>query len=157
MKKKNSLKVLAVLLIVFIYTLPFSVFAAETTLTTTVPSEFSMKIEIIGSGCVSIGGKSYFNNTEIKIPRHEESLFSVRAEKSFLVKAVLLNGEDVTEKLENGTFSFLPEANAELQVFFEKDSEVPKTGDNHGMFSACAIFMISVLAMVILAAWKKRI
>ena len=49
-----------------------SAFAAETTLTTTVPSEFSVKIEIEGKGSVIVSGVEYSENAEIVVKRNEE-------------------------------------------------------------------------------------
>ena len=72
MKNKIKLKRIVMLLAVLLVLLvPYSAFAAQTTLTTTVPSEFPVKIEIEGWGSVIVDDAEYTESTDITVKRNE--------------------------------------------------------------------------------------
>ncbi len=111
------------LALLFCFLIPVSAFAAETTLTTTVPSDISLKIQISGKGSVFVNGKEYKKSKEITLKRSGEILYKIVPNKNYEVKSVLYNGDDMTESLKDGTFSVAVNGDAVLKVDFVKASE----------------------------------
>ena len=112
-KFKRTVMLLAVLLLTLI---PFSAFAAETTLTTTVPSEFSVKIEIEGKGSVIVDGVEYSENAEIVVKRNEEISYKILSEEGYEIKSVFFNDADVTESLKDGVITIFADGDGVLKV-----------------------------------------
>ena len=151
-KFKRTVMLLAVLLLSLI---PLSAFAAETTLTTTVPSEFSVKIEIEGKGSVIVDGVEYSENAEIVVKRNEEISYKILSEEGYEIKSVLYNDADVTESLKDGVITIFAEGDGVLKVTFSAIPENPKTGDDSNLIGAIITMMICAAALGAAFACRK--
>ena len=109
MKKVSAIfrnKICAVLLaaILIICCIPFPAFASKTTLTTTVPAQFSVKLEVEGNGKVEVNGKSYTESTVREVNRHTKSEFRLTPNSGYEIKSVFFNGENVFSELRDSIF-----------------------------------------------------
>lgn len=119
-------RIYAVLLIamLFVFCVPLTAFAAETTITTTVPSEFPLKIEIEGSGTVEFAGKRYNKSTELMLLRHRDYSFKIMPDRDYEITSVLYNGEDILSEIVDGTFVISQiEGDSVLHISFERNSK----------------------------------
>lgn len=154
MKKQNKFKRTVMLLAVFLLTqIPFSAFAAETTLTTTVPSEFSVKIEIEGKGSVISDGVEYSENAEITVKRNEDVSYKIVPAEGYEIKSVFYNNADVTESLKDGVITIFAEGNGVLKITFSAIPQSPQTGDDSNLIGAIITMMLSLAIMVALTVW----
>ncbi len=161
MKKVSAIyknKICAVLLaaILIICCVPFPAFASKTTLTTTVPAQFSVKLEVEGNGKVEVNGKSYTESTVIEVNRHTKTEFRLTPNSDYELKSVFFNGEDVFSELSDNTF-ILQEitSNSTLKVTFTPKNDSPKTGDDNFAFCVYAILLIMSVAGIVFAIKKK--
>ena len=161
MKKVSAIyknKICAVLLaaILIICCVPFPAFASKTTLTTTVPEHFFVKLEIEGNGKVEVNGKSYTESTVIEVNRHTKTEFRLTPNSDYELKSVFFNGEDVFSELSDNTF-ILQEitSNSTLKVTFTPKSNSLKTGDDNFAFCVYAILLIMSVAGIVFAIKKK--
>ena len=154
MKKQNKFKRTVMLLAVLLLTLiPLSAFAAETTLTTTVPSEFFVKIEIEGKGSVIVDGVEYSENAEIVVKRNEEISYQIVPAEGYEIKAVFFNDADVTESLKDGVITIFADGDGVLKVTFSAIPESPKTGDDSNLIGAILMMMLSLAMIIVMTAW----
>ena len=152
MKTRSKFKCIVILLtVLLILMVPFYAFAAETTLTATVPSEFLMNIEIEGRGSVTVDGREYFESTEIAVKRNENISYKITPAERYELKTVLYNGVNVTQELNDGVFTVFADKGGKLNVIF-KTNTIPETGDEGNLTTA--FIMVVALAMIVFA--KKR-
>lgn len=151
-KFKRTVMLLAVLLLMLI---PFSAFAAETTLTTTVPSEFSVKIEIEGKGSVIVDGVEYSENAEIVVKRNEEISYKILSAEGYEIKAVFFNDTDVKRSLKDGVITIFADGDGMLKVAFSAIPENPKTGDDSNLIGAIITMMICAATLSAAFACRK--
>lgn len=153
---KNKICAVLLVAILIICCIPFPALASETTLTTTVPAQFSVKLEIEGNGKVEVNGKSYTESTTIEVNRHTKTEFYIIPNSDDELTAVLYNGEDVFSELSDNTF-MLQEvtSNSTLKVTFTPTSDSPKTGDNSFPLWIYAILMIISVVGIAFAVKKK--
>lgn len=145
---------LAVLLIFAM--LPFGVSALETTLTTTVPSEFSVKLEIEGNGSIKVGDKTYFENTKITVKRNEWVSFAFFPDENFAIKEIFYNGEEVTQKTEDNTLTVFCDQDGVLTVAFWEKGQLPITGDSSNLAGALCLLIFSAAILMILSKKKEQ-
>ena len=163
MKKVSAIfrnKICAVLLaaILIICCIPFPAFASKTTLTTTVPAQFSVKLEVEGNGKVEVNGKSYTENTTIEVDRHTKTEFRLTPNSGYEIKSVFFNGENVFSELRDSIFALQEiENDSVLKVTFTPKNASPKTGDDD--FTSCvyAILLIMSIAGIAFAVKKNMI
>lgn len=161
MKKVSAIyrnKICAVLLaaILIICCVPFPAFASKTTLTTTVPAQFSVKLEVEGNGKVEVNGKSYTESTVIEVNRHTKTEFRLTPNSDYELKSVFFNGEDVFSELRDSIFALQEiESDSVLKVTFTPKSLPLKTGDNSFPIWIYAILMIMSIAGITFAIKKK--
>ena len=161
MKKVSAIyrnKICAVLLaaILIICCVPFPAFASKTTLTTTVPAQFSVKLEVEGNGKVEVNGKSYTESTVIEVNRHTKTEFRLTPNSDYELKSVFFNGEDVFSELSDNTFILRETtSNSTLKVTFTPKSTQPQTGDNSFPLWIYAILMIMSIAGIAFVVKKK--
>ena len=140
----------AFVLVLIVMLLPFSVWAQETTLTVNVPSAHTLHIELIGNGRVIVDGVPYEKTADIQIKRHDIPTISVEAENGWKVKSVILDGQDITEEFQRGTFSFLEIRNeVKLSVVFEAQSNAPQTRDKSHIEILFLTMLLSVIGMLL--------
>ena len=128
---KNKICAVLLVAILIICCIPLPAFASETTLTTTVPAQVSVKLEVEGNGKVEVNGKSYTESTTIEVNRHTKTEFYIIPNSDYELTAVLYNGEDVFSELSGNTFA-LQEVigDSVLRIIFTPKSNSPQTGDS---------------------------
>lgn len=155
---KNKIWVVLLIAILTVCCIPFSAFAPETTLTTSVPSQFSVKLEIEGNGKIEVNGKSYTKNTTIEVDRHIMTEFYLIPNSDYELKAILFNNENVFSELRNSIFTLQEiESDSVLKVTFAPKSGSPETGDNSFPLWICVILMIISILEIAFAVKKKNV
>ena len=162
MKKVSAIKnkICAVLLIAILTVccIPFPVLAFETTLTTTVPSRVSVKLEIEGNGKIEVNGKSYTENTTIEVDRHTKTEFCLIPNSDYELKAILYNDENVFSELRDSIFALQEiENDSVLKVTFAPKNASPKTGDNSFPLWIYVVLMIISILGIAFAVKKKNV
>ena len=128
--RKNKICAALLIAILMFCCIPFTAHAAETILTTTVPSQVPIKLEIEGNGRIEVNGKSYTESTTVQVNRHAKTEFIIIPNYDYELKAILYNGENVFSELQNNIFT-LQEVKSDsiLKVIFAPKGVPPKTGD----------------------------
>ena len=122
MRKLNYNRIILSLLAVLLLCLPVVSFAAETTLTTTVPSDFTLNVDIQGKGAVIVDDNAYNTDTTLTIERLKETKIDVTPFAGYKLKSLHYNGENVLSKLSSGTLVLPPlEQDSVLKVVFTPD------------------------------------
>ena len=155
--RKKRISLLLVLAVLCIACMPLTAFAHETTLTTTVPSQCPMKIEIIGNGKVEVEGTSYTETSIIQVKRHTETEFVLIPDEGYMLQAVSYDGEDVLSQIHNDTL-VLPEVreDAVLKVVFVSNGTVPKTGEYRSPLWIYALLMLVSSIGIVFSVRKTR-
>lgn len=137
MRKLNYKRIILSLLAVLLLCLPVVSFAAETTLTTTVPSDFTLNVDIQGKGAVIVDDNAYNTDTALTIERLKETKIDITPFAGYKLKSLHYNGENVLSKLSSGTLVLPPlEQDSVLKVVFTPDFAgwLPDHGGNGSSF-----------------------
>ena len=137
MRKLNYNRIILSLLAVLLLCLPVASFAAETTLTTAVPSAFTLNVDIQGKGTVIVDGNAYNTDTTLTIERLRETKIDITPFAGYKLKSLHYNGENVLSKLSSGTLVLPPlEQDSVLKVVFTPDFAgwLPDHGGNGSSF-----------------------
>lgn len=155
--RKKKVSLLLLLAVLCIACMPLTAFAHETTLTTTVPSQCPMKIEIVGNGKVNVEGVSYTETSIVQVKRHTEVEFVIIPDRGYVLQAVSYDGEDVLSKIHDNTL-VLPEVSEDsiLKVVFEENGTVPKTGEYRSSLWIYALLMLVTGIGIAFSARKTR-
>lgn len=124
-------KITACILFLAIFVLPpVTARAQETTLSTKIPSSHTLNIELVGNGRILVDETIYTQTESLEIKRGTSPKITFLSTDGAIVKAVFLDGEEITEDVLSGTWSMPPLCfNAELKVVFEFVPNTPQTGD----------------------------
>ena len=135
---------------------PFTAFAQETVLKTTVPYKISLKIEIEGNGSVEVNGNKYSKTAEIIIEQNDTE-FKIIPEKGNIIKSIAYNGTDITAELKNNILRLNNiEDNAVLKVVFAEENTALKTGEPvHNLWLFGTAILISGIGIAFIIS--KRI
>lgn len=144
-------------LVIFLY-IPPTAFAQDTQLTTIVPSQFLLKIELDGKGEVQIGEKHFSTSTTISVNRHTETEIALIPAENYEIKSVLYNGKLLTGDLRNDILT-LPELTGDsvLIIAFTEKVSPPQTGQKQYWLLPCMIGMIFSGMMIVWLKAKKVI
>ena len=155
--RKKKVSLLLLLAVLCIACMPLTAFAHETTLTTTVPSQCPMKIEIVGNGKVEVEGTSYTETSIVQVKRHTETEFVFIPDEGYMLQAVSYDGEDVLAKIHNDTL-VLPEVSEDsvLKVVFVSNGTVPKTGEYRSPLWIYALLMLVSSIGIVFSVRKTR-
>lgn len=137
MRKLNYKRIILSLLAALLLCLPVVSFAAEITLTTTVPSDFTMNVDIQGKGTVIVDGNAYNTDTALTIERLKEIKIDITPFAGYKLKSLHYNGKNVLSKLRSGTLVLPPlEQDSVLKVVFTPDFAgwLPDHGGNGSSF-----------------------
>lgn len=140
--------------------LPLVASAQETTLITKIPSCHTLHIDIAGKGEVIIDGVSCNQTGDLQIQRGATPQIWVKPADGWVIKTVLLEDEDITQKLCKGTCK-MPQMclDAKLTVIFEAVPGTPQTGDPVPAAVLCLAMVLSFIGMLccLLVPIKKDI
>lgn len=144
-------------LVLIIALLPVSVWAQETTLTTNIPSVHTLHIELSGNGRIIVDGVPYEKTEDIQISRHSTPVISATPDSGWKLKSVSFSGKDITEQIQNGTFTCSEMCNnEELIVVFESQSNTPQTGDQSNIENLCLLMLLSVIGMLLCVTAQRK-
>lgn len=148
----------AFILVLIVMLLPITVWAQETTLTTTIPSSHTLHMEVTGNGTIKVDGVAYTKTADIQVQRQYRPEISILAADGSKIKSVFWGSEDVTVAFQNGKWT-APEIleDAVLKVVFEGPSDIPQTGDHRPLdFWVLLMFLSAGLFGLLMASPKRR-
>lgn len=164
MKHRNSQKIIPLLifLCVLLCCMPVRALALATELSTNVPGTVSLRVEITGSGTVSVGGEHLSLTGTVTVKRHQPFTVTLSPQQGYRVTAVSLNGQSVLPSLKNGKLTVEdPNLDGVLSVTFTKTASGhyesnPKTGDPY-VAPAVASALISMTALLLILFRKRSL
>lgn len=137
--------------------LPVSVWAQETTLTTTVPAVHTLHIALNGNGQIVVDGVPYEQTASLQIKRHSTPEISVIPDSGWKLKSVSLDGQDVIAEFQGGAFTFSEMCeDLELTVVFEAQSSTPQTGDKSNIEILYLLIFLSVIGMLLCVIARRK-
>ena len=164
MRYRNIQKLLTVLslLCVLLCWMPVRALALTTVLSSNVPDEVSLRVEITGKGTVAVGEKRLSSTGTVAVKRHQPFTVTLSPRQGYRVTAVSLNGKSVLSSLKNGKLT-MDELNLDgvLSVTFTKTASShhksnPKTGDRSAVVPAMASALLSMTALILVLSRKKK-
>lgn len=149
----------ALFLAAIVMLLPVTVWAQETTLTTTIPSSHTLHIEVTGNGTIVVDGVAYTKTADVQVQRQHRPEISIQAADGSMIKTVLWCNENVAASFQNGKWT-APEVleDAALTVTLEAISDTPQTGDTFcpELWIGLLIFSMLGFAICFLQSRKER-
>lgn len=164
MKHRSCQKIipLLTLLCVLLYWMPVRALALTTVLSSNVPDEVSLRVEITGKGTVAVGEKRLSSTGTVVVKRHQPFTVTLSPQQGYRVTAVSLNGKSVLSSLKNEKLA-VEELNLDgvLSVTFTKTASShhgsnPKTGDRSVVVPAMASALFSMTALILVLSRKKK-
>ena len=151
---KKTASLLLTLLAAVLLALPGRAWAADTTLTTQVPSTHTLTLALDAGVRVTVDGVSYKNGDCITVPRHQSPTLTFRLPAGAVLGKADYNGRDVTRALQEGP-SRLPamESDGLLTVTLRPGTAQPATGDTG---AALYVLCASLTAGALLALGRSR-
>lgn len=162
MKHRSCQKIIPLLtfLCALLCCTPIRALALTTVLSTNVPDEVCLRVEITGKGTVAIGEKKLSSTGTVAVKRHQPFTVTLSPQQGYRVTAVSLNGQSVLPSLKNGKLT-VEDLNLDgvLSVTFTKTASGhygsnPKTGDPY-VVPAVASALISMTALLLIL-YRKR-
>ena len=162
MKHRSCQKIIPLLTIlcVLLCWMPVRALASTTVLSTNVPDEVSLRVEITGKGTVAVGEKRLSSIGTVGVKRHQCFTVTVSRWQGYRVTAVSLNGKSVLSSLKNGKLT-VEDLNLDgvLSVTFTKTASShhgsnPKTGDRSAVVPAMASTLLSMTALILVLSRK---
>lgn len=164
MKHRSCQKIIPLLTIlcVLLCCTPIRALALTTVLSTNVPDEVSLYVEITGKGTVAVGEKRLSSIGTVAVKRHQPFTVTLSPRQEYRVTAVSLNGKSVLSSLKSGKLT-VEELNLDgvLSVTFTKTASShhgsnPKTGDRSVVVPAMASALLSMTALILVLSRKKK-
>ena len=164
MKHRSCQKIIPLLafLGVLLCCMPVRALALTTVLSTNVPDEVSLHVEITGKGTVTVGEKKLSSTGTAAVKRHQPFTVTLSPQQGYRITAVSFNGKSVLSRLKNGKLT-VDELNLDgvLSVTFTKTASSyhgsnPKTGDRSVVVPAMASALLSMTALVLVLSRKKK-
>lgn len=156
--KRCSVMLLITLCIILF--IPISVNAGSAILTTQVPVQCTIQVNIIGRGSIRIDGTSIYASGTLVIQRHKESVVEFLPGLGYQTASILLNGVDVTQDLRSRKLTLDGITfDSVLTVVFVKKSAVwpgsnPPTGD--GIMDSAICCGMSMMGLLTLQNRKRK-
>ena len=99
----NKLKIPVILIVVLLSLLSASTvsFASETILSTTVPSYFTLQIDVSGHGNVEVMGQEFTESGNIRIERNQSVELIFIPDENYHIEKVRFNDKDITDNLQD--------------------------------------------------------
>lgn len=162
MKHRSCQKIIPLLTLlgVLLCCTPVRALALTTVLSSNVPDEVSLRVEITGKGTVAVGEKRLSSTGTVEVKRHQPFTVTLSPQQGYRVTAVSLNGKSVLSSLKNEKLA-VEELNLDgvLSVTFTKTASShhgsnPKTGDRSVVVPAMASALLSMTALVLILSRK---
>lgn len=163
MKYRNIQKLLIVLplLCVLLCCMPVRALASTTNLTTGVPDEVSLHVEITGEGTVTVGEVRLSATGTVSVKRHQPVTVSLEPESGYQVSEVRLNGKSVLASLKDGKLVIdALNLDGTLSVTFSKtpgswNGSNPRTGDQQATVAMIAA-LTAAASLILLQLLRKK-
>lgn len=163
MKCRNNLRPFLILTFLcgLLCCMPVRALASTTNLTTGVPDEVSLHVEITGEGTVTVGEVRLSAAGAVSVKRHQPFAVSLKPKSGYQVSDVRLNGKSVLASLKDGKLVIdALNLDGTLSVTFSKipgswNGSNPRTGDQ-SIVSAIASALLSMTALVLVLSRKKN-
>ena len=157
-KLTTPFRILSILIILILFSLPVVATGQETTLTTFVPTIHSLEIVIRGKGVVSIDGKEYSKSTDIQISRQTSPIIEIKSATNYAIDYIKLNDENITKQFKGGKWTFPPMIDdGVLEVKFEPLSDIPATGDTSHICLWFILMLLSLTGLIMCyLSYRKR-
>ena len=142
--------------------LPLTASAEVTTLSTSVPKQATISVEITGKGTVTINGNSTSKKAQYLVDRLEDVDVLIAAHSAYLLKTVHLDGTDVTDKVKNGLLTIENiQFDTDLAIkFVPKEPggsvDVPATGDTSHLYAILLCWFGSLIMLIILNRGNRK-
>ena len=136
--------------------------AEVTTLSTSVPKQVTLSVEITGKGTVTINGQATSKKAQYLVDRLENVDVLIAAHSAYLLETVHLDGTDVTDKVNNGLLTIENiQFDTDLAIkFVPKEPgglvDVPATGDTSHIHAILLCWFGSLTMLVILLCSKRK-
>lgn len=142
--------------------IPTQALALTTVLSTNVPDEVSLRVEITGKGTVAVGERRLSSTGTVTVKRYQPFTANLSPRQGYRVSAVSLNGKSVLSSLKNGKLT-VDELNLDgtLSVTFSKipgswNGSNPRTGDQQGTAAMIAALTAAASLMLLQLLRKKH-
>lgn len=164
MKWRDSLRpfLILTLLCVLLCCMPVRALASTTNLTTGVPDEVSLHVEITGEGTVTVGEMRLSSAGTVSVKRHQPVTVSLEPKSGYQVSEVRLNGKSVLASLKDGKLVIdALNLDGTLSVTFSKipgswNGSNPRTGDQQGTAAMIAALTAAASLMLLQLLRKKH-
>ena len=155
---KKTASLLLTLLAAVLLALPGRSWAADTTLTTQVPSTHTLTLALDAGIRVTVDGVSYKNGDCVTVPRHQSPRLTLRLPAGAVLEKADYNGRDVTRALQEGPYHLPPmESDGLLAVTLQPGASRPATGDSGTDFYALCAALAAGALLALRRSRKKRI
>lgn len=137
----------------FLFLLP-SAFADSTALTTTVPTEHTISLDVGTGGMVNnVRGKA-----EIRADRAGRVIFQITPDSGFAIASVVYNGTDVTAQVRESSFVIESlTGDGSLTVRFQRiPAGDPQTGDSPELLLWSMLLLMSAVSLAAVKAIGSR-
>ena len=163
MKCRNNLRPFLILtfLCVLLCCMPVRVLASTTNLTTGVPDEVSLRVEITGEGIVTVGEVRLSATGTVSVKRHQPFTVSLEPKSGYQVSDVRLNGKSVLASLKDGKLVIdALNLDGTLSTFSKTpgswNGSNPRTGDQQGTVAMIAALTAAASLMLLQLLRKKH-
>lgn len=144
------------LVLVLMLNLAIPVFAQTTTLTTTVPDAYPLRLEIQGEGQVAVNDVIYDRSTDISAPRNTAIEITLYPKEGYYINSIIYNGKKITANSNNSvTLQNITEESS-LKIEFSPNSSAPTTGDSSQLLLYLTMLVCSGVALILLYFLRKR-
>lgn len=157
---KHRKNIISLFLLLLAWVLPVTAAASTTNLSTSVPADISLTVEVKGNGIVWVENQRITKTSVVSIPRNEDITISLQSGTGYRIASVHLNGADISNKLKNGKLTLDGMAfDSILSAHFVKRATVlpgdnPPTGD--GIAKSVICCSMSMMALFVLLDKKRK-
>jgi len=141
---------------------PLTASAEVTTLSASVPEQVTLSVEITGKGTVTVNGQSTSKTEKFLVDRLDDVTVSIVADTNYLLKAVYLDGADVTDNLKNGVLTIENiQFDTGLTVICTQKSlwipeTNPATGDTSALYAFLLCWLASLTMLIVLLRSNRK-
>ena len=142
--------------------IPTQALALTTVLSTNVPDEVSLRVEITGKGTVTVGEGRFSATGTVSVKRHQPFALFLKPKSGYQVSEVRLNGKSVLVSLKDGKLVIdALNLDGTLSVTFSKipgswNGSNPRTGDQQGTAAMIAALTAAASLMLLQLLRKKH-
>lgn len=102
--------------------------ASGTTITTTVPKQHSLWMQVSDGGRVKVNGKTVEDKETIAVERLKDAMIQIKAKKGYQIEKLLIDGEERKSEMNENVFKLKAiNADHEIQVTFVKAGVIEET------------------------------